>query len=527
MSASKSDGYHTIVSIDFGTTSTKCAVAVFQPGGADPEIDVLKWSHEGKSHAMLPSVVSYDEHHTDEFISYGFNAKDDLDRARRGRVVYGMFKNQFPGRPVQPLHGSKGDKDADGKNADELFVALATKLHIDIKHFYENTLMDAKQAPKWEQASIEYAVSVPAAGAPANVAERLRQVLTKAGFDALPHHGISKQLVTESEAAAIFSLHTEKNAFKNDQTTIVMDAGGGTSDLCVLRVVDKETGEVSLQFADPVAGAQIGPAWVHMYLEQRLVQFLSQSYPQDHAEATARSIVADPRVEERKVDIGSGKAPSGPLEFRVSNRPLETNSKAPGPTLSPVGGLSKVPYSKSRNIDIVRIENRLIQGLFDDEILGVTRDGQKCLKRQLDMMIEDAWISGRGPQGAAEAVSKSGLAPDHLCVDRILLTGGFGSSPYVLKTLQDALFKERDLANKGYTGDGLMTDPSGGLGPVHTNIKNLQFVVSTEPRLCVCKGVLYHHIRTHMEALRKPSSKSWFRYNWNKAKKFGQRVISN
>lgn len=71
---------------------------------------------------------------------------------------------------------------------------------------------------------------------------------------------------------------------------------------------------------------------------------------------TARRIVDSPEFEKRKISIGSGNASSKPLEFRVSNCPVETNREAPGPILSPINGLSKSQSDESRNIDVARIE---------------------------------------------------------------------------------------------------------------------------------------------------------------------------
>ncbi|EJT77255.1 hypothetical protein GGTG_07167 [Gaeumannomyces tritici R3-111a-1] len=115
------------------------------------------------------------------------------------------------------------------------------------------------------------------------------------------------------------------------------------------------------------------------------------------------------------------------------------------------------------------------------------------------MMIEDVFVSGKAPDGVVDLGVSRGLAPDYLCVDRILLTGGFGSSPYVLETLKGTLLKERDVANDGCAGDGLVSDPRGGLGPVHLNIKNLDFIVSKEPRLCEKQQQLQEEPHQHQQ----------------------------
>ncbi|KAL8388774.1 hypothetical protein RB599_010098 [Gaeumannomyces hyphopodioides] len=518
--ALKANHCRTVVSIDFGATYTKCVLAHLKPGN-EPKIKVVTGYVEGAADPMVPSLLSYSEGNDGELITYGFHAKEHIAGAT-DKAIYGMFKNEFPGGPkVKPLCGSGPDR-----SAEELFLAMAQKLLGDIKSFYSrNRQIATDQAPPWEKATIDFALSVPAAGKPALADKSLRQILSKAGFDSADNHSVLEEVLTESEAAAIHSLHTETHpeAFKSNQTTIVVDAGGGASDLCVLRVEDRDAGKVSLQFADLIAGARIGPTWADRELEQHLVDFLLESYCQLDAESTARSIVAAPVLETRKIQICSGQTSHRPLDIKINKCPHGESGKVADPTRSRIDGLSKRRLPRSDNVDVLFIENHLLERLLDEQILGMSRDGQKCIKRQLDVMIEDVWISGKGLDGTFDPLVRVGSAPDHLCVDWILLTGGFGSSRYVLEKLQAALFKERDIANEDYTGNGPVKDPYGGLGPVHMNIKNLRFIVSKEPRLCVCKGVLRHHIQKHMEQeqeLQQEDRKPRFRLlNWNVAKK--------
>ncbi|KAL8306318.1 hypothetical protein RB597_003136 [Gaeumannomyces tritici] len=210
---------------------------------------------------MVPSLLSYSEGDDGELITYGFLAKEDIAQAK-GKAIYGMFKNEFPDGMVKPLRGS-GPK----RSAEELFLAMAQKLLGDIKVFYnKNRHMGAYQAPPWDEANIDFALSVPASAVFADTAtsadaatsadtgtstytgKRLRQILIKAGFDSVDGHSVLEDVITESQAAAIYSLYTatSPDIFQVNQTTIVVDAGGGTSDLCVLRVEDPVARTVTL-----------------------------------------------------------------------------------------------------------------------------------------------------------------------------------------------------------------------------------------------------------------------------------------
>ncbi|KAL8357271.1 hypothetical protein RB601_008981 [Gaeumannomyces tritici] len=500
----------TMVSIDIGTTFTKCALVHLKPGH-EHEIQVVIGYPGDATDPMVPSLLSYSEGDDGELTTYGFLAKGGIAQAE-SKAIYGMFKNEFPDGMVKPLRGS-GPK----RSAEELFLAMAQKLLGDIKVFYnKNRHMGAYQAPPWDEANIDFALSVPASavfadtGTSTYTGKRLRQILIKAGFDSVDGHSVLEDVITESQAAAIYSLYTatSPDIFLVNQTTIVVDAGGGTSDLCVLRVEDPVARTVTLQSVDPIVGVKIGPTWVDRNLEKHLIDFFRQSYCQLHAESAARFIVGDSNLEIRKIKICEGTIPHQALDINVASCPENCehrkNDKAVDPTRSLIGGLSMGQLAGGK--DKVSIENELLKRLFDDEVLGVSRMGRACLKRQLDIMIEDVFVSGKAPDGVVDVGVPTGLAPGNLCVDPILLTSGFGSSPYVHETLKGALLKERDVANAGYAADGMALDPRGNLGPVHLNIKNLEFIVSKEPRLCVCKGVLEYHIKKQEDEKRKSSS---------------------
>ncbi|TVY39747.1 hypothetical protein LOCC1_G005487 [Lachnellula occidentalis] len=89
--------------------------------------------------------------------------------------------------------------------------------------------------------------------------ERFRSIIEQAGFGRSPNHKTSIGL-TEAEAAAVFVSREAPAIFRERDILLVCDAGGGTTDLSVLRVTNTAGGTLSLEQLDSVFGATYGSA---------------------------------------------------------------------------------------------------------------------------------------------------------------------------------------------------------------------------------------------------------------------------
>ncbi|KLU87278.1 hypothetical protein MAPG_06279 [Magnaporthiopsis poae ATCC 64411] len=449
------------VAIDFGTTFTKAAIMALIPGYSPNIIEVRDYPSCPRDTRMVPSVLSYSaDGESRGGVSFGPEAQNDLDLEGSDRVVYGRFKPKFPSGMVQPLNAP-----GPMRHVQELYLVMAQAMYLHIRDCYTSVIEAYPGVffPDWEDIPVEFCFTVPAVGDPQIAGEKLKELARRAGFGSVPGHSVCADVLTEGEASAIYSLMHSKDSrgLENGKTLVVVDVGGATSDLCVLKIVDRDAAQVSLDFADPVRGQQIGSTKVNEELEQLLSQFLAGRV--DDPVSWARAITSLPDVEEMKVQVCSGVQKDEDLKIGLPERAiLQTGTQgASAPELS-IAGLSM-------DDNVVKIKSDLMRRLVDTQVLGTGARGEMCLKRQLDAVIEDVMI--KRPEGASAEV------------DRILWSGGFGSSAYVRGQLQKRLVEERDC------------DPQRSWAPVHSNIKGLDFSVSSDPQLCVCKGALYHWLK--------------------------------
>jgi hypothetical protein len=121
--------------------------------------------------------------------------------------------------------------------------------------------------------------------------------------------------------------------------------------------------------------------------------------------------------------------------------------------------------------DVVNtLPRQVLVGLFDKQVALLTR--------QLDRAVEDMEV-----QGALRELydcKRSGpkeTPPARGILDVILLSGGLGSSEYVLAAIEG--FVRDNGRPKGHPND-----------PMHANLRSTQVLVSSEPQHCVAMGLL-------------------------------------
>ncbi|EJT82105.1 hypothetical protein GGTG_02079 [Gaeumannomyces tritici R3-111a-1] len=444
------------VAVDFGTTLTKATILILHPDNEPQMIDVRNYPGDTAGDSMVPSVLSYSAYgEGSSRMCFGYEAQQELCSGDPQRVIYGRFKPEFPSGSVRPINA-----DGPTRNVDELYLRMAQIMYHHIRYFYRTAVRNDYDMPlpDWEEIPVEFCFSVPATGSPELAGEKLKQLARQAGFGGVPGHSIFHVVLTEGEASAIFSLTSRDGT---GETVVVVDVGGATSDLCVLNVTDQNAAQVALDFAEPVRGQSIGAINVNNELEQRLAQFLTARV--DNPVSLARSIVNNFKLEVEKIAVCSqtSKGNGVKIKIRVTAAPEGGNQSGSGSDPA-TAGLSIAGNQ-------LTIGSDLIQRLVDAQVLGTGGYGDVYLKRQLDAVIEDAWIK--------RTAGTSGEV--HL----ILWSGGFGSSAYVRGQLQRRLIEERDGEPRPYGP------------PVHRNIKDLKFAVSSEPQMCVCKGLLQHWLK--------------------------------
>lgn len=120
---------------------------------------------------------------------------------------------------------------------------------------------------QWRDADIEFIFSVPTTWTAVAVTQTFEGVIHEAGFaSGGANHKVLIGL-TEAEAAAVHTFATEREAYSDGQIILVVDAGGGTTDLALLRAHKTVNGKLALKALDSVHGLELGSVEVDLAFE--------------------------------------------------------------------------------------------------------------------------------------------------------------------------------------------------------------------------------------------------------------------
>jgi hypothetical protein len=286
----------------------------------------------------------------------------------------------------------------------------------------------------WEDARVEFIFSVPTTWAPIPTVENFKRIIKGVGFGSHREHTLVIGL-TEAEAAAVHVSTEAPGIFRENDVLLVCDAGGGTTDLSVLRVTGTVNQAVNLQQLDVVFGETIGSAAIDYEFEQLVMQRLTLAHatkplPIDPADA-AWEMMKSRDFQAVKCEYG---APDDTPLFSI--------------------GIPRVPQTYNNSDPEVRIRNgemsfarEDLQRLFDKQIAK--------LCRLIDMQLQSLFRKLPGTQ-----------------VSHLVLSGGLGNSVYVQSQLRQ-YYRE-------------------------TTIPNAQWIsvrIAPDPQLAVCKGLVSDRVR--------------------------------
>jgi hypothetical protein len=286
----------------------------------------------------------------------------------------------------------------------------------------------------WEEARIEFIFSVPTTWAPVPTVENFKRIVRGAGYGSHVGHGLIIGL-TEAEAAAVHVSTEAPGIFRENDVLMVCDAGGGTTDLSVLRVTGTVNQAINLKQLDVVFGETIGSAAIDYEFEKLVVQRLTlahatNSLPIDPGDA-AWEMMKGRDFQSVKCECG---APDDTPLFSIAiPRVSQTYTNSD-------------PEIRIRNGEMT-FEREDLQRLFDKQITKLFRliDSQLA---SLFQKIPNAQVS------------------------HLILSGGLGNSVYVQSELR-----------RHYS---------------QTTIPNAQSIIvriAPDPQLAVCKGLVSDRIR--------------------------------
>lgn len=287
----------------------------------------------------------------------------------------------------------------------------------------------------WDTAIIEFIFSVPTTWPAYPTVERFKHVIRAAGFGSVPSHSVSIGL-TEAEAAAVHVSTEAPGIFREGDILLVCDAGGGTTDLSVLRVISTINQAITLQQLDVVFGETIGSAAIdyefQKLVQKRLEEALERNpeleiEPADHAWDMMKS------RDFQAVKCEYGSPDDTPL-FSIAV-----------PTLShSYTDADETVRIKSGEMQFRREE---LQALFDKQIAK--------LCRLIDVQLQKLQQKHPGQQ-----------------VAHMVLSGGLGNSAYVQYRLR-AHYASSPLPNA----------------------HSITVRVAPDPQLAVCKGIVADRVR--------------------------------
>lgn len=287
---------------------------------------------------------------------------------------------------------------------------------------------------QWEDARIEFVFSVPTTWAPVPTVENFKKIVRGAGFGSHRGHSLTIGL-TEAEAAAVHTSTEAPGIFRENDVLLVCDAGGGTTDLSVLRVTNTVNQAINLQQLDVVFGETIGSAAIDYEFEQLVTHRLTLAH-------TTNPLPIDP-----------GDAAWEMMKSR-DFQAIKCEFGAPDDTPLFSIAIPRVPHSYNNSDPDVRIRN------------GEMTFGREDLQRLFDKQIEKLF---RLIDSQLQSLFQKQPSAH---VSHLVLSGGLGNSVYVQSQLR-----------KHYA---------------ETNIPNAQLIsvrIAPDPQLAVCKGLVSDRVR--------------------------------
>ncbi|KAH7071272.1 hypothetical protein BKA63DRAFT_70009 [Paraphoma chrysanthemicola] len=420
---------HMVIGVDFGMTCTGVAYANLSIG-AETVRWVQKWPGRFQANEnKVPTVVVYPIG-AQEPSSWGFLSETVAETTSDDKEYKEWFKTCLD--PDKLWQKQRDDPEGAPNNLQEV-----EKWYLDyLKKMYEYLafkLGGELSGVSWENARIEFIFSVPTTWATLTV-EKFKKIVIAAGFGSHPGHDLMIGL-TEAEAAAVHVSTEAPGIFRENDILLVCDAGGGTTDLSVLRVTNTVNQAINLQQLDVVFGETIGSAAIDYEFEQLVMQRLTLAHatnplPIDPGEA-AWEMMKSRDFQSVKCEYGS---PDDTPLFSIA--------------------IPRVPQTYNNSDPEVRIrsgemtfEREDLQRLFDKQIAKLL----KLVDTQLQSLFQKL------PSAQ---------------VSHLVLSGGLGNSAYVQSQLR-----------KHYAGT---TIPNAG---------SISVRIAPDPQLAVCKGLVGDRIR--------------------------------
>ncbi|KAL4781246.1 hypothetical protein BJX76DRAFT_350325 [Aspergillus varians] len=405
-----------VVGIDFGMTCTGVAYTTGPEWG--PPKTIQRWPGKLLSELAnkVPTSLLYGPDGTTvKEWGFGCDATDNISDVKE------FFKMH-----LAPRTGGEGEDMGIGrKQAMVWFQDYIASIYKHVVAHFGNTI------PGFQQMRVEFIFSVPTTWKDVRMIEEIR-VLLEAAVEGANHWACIG--LTEAEAAAVYAC---RHYYRTNDIILVCDSGGGTTDVNVLKLASLEDQPLQLEQLGTVeaTGRPIGSVFIDRAIHKIIAARLSKvkdDLVQSPDHVAWRMLLG--RFQRLKCAFGTEASRTPSLSLEVPCL------KIPGIDL-PIAGI----YHGQ-----MRIQWDYVKHAFDVKI------GEMC--QLLDEQIQQ--MEGKYPESR---------------ISYLVLSGGFGSSPYV-----------RECLHQRYAIPGVAK---------HSNVLGLQVLMAEEPQLAVVHGLVLDRIQ--------------------------------
>ncbi|KAH8180248.1 hypothetical protein LIA77_01767 [Sarocladium implicatum] len=433
-------------------------VAVSRPEhGKYPKKSTLLEFQAAEPCDILPTVVTYP------------TTSGDSNETYRWFKVAALCSRSKEDSPITSVSGKTM------KPARQLLERFLLDLSIKIRHCM--SAMYPQLSITWRTENIDFVFSVPSIVGLSG-AGILTKLAKECHFEsANGKHRVVEIALTEPEAAATYKGHT----------ALIVDVGGGTSDLSMMTILEDDGWKLDTNFLQPVSSQLLGGAHMDRAVLKSVEElFLQHVGPSDEL-ATCL-----------------GEIPSTPGYFKAKTKPTKllyplTDGKWNG-ILSMIDGYIA---DTDDNIRVSRKELTVEECVFDrtlDEQIFGAKEGVDGIVGQVITMCDDLFVRcpGRLSRYRKNHSLEESQGPEGVALDFVIFAGGLARSERLRNNVEAAVKASADS-----------------VGPnVGHIVKAAHFVKWDEeeeqvhPQMFVCMGL----VRYHIDGIQRPEGRSRFMY---------------
>ncbi|SPJ84068.1 related to hsp70 protein [Fusarium torulosum] len=411
-----------LVSVDLGTTFT--GVAWMTPR-TPPQV-ISNWPGDGgQNERKVPTVLIYNPDGI-TVSSWGFIcAEDDGVPGKVRRECFKIFLDDATLAAVRQQGLVNTPRST--VEARRFVTDYLGKIYMHVKETVESEM----GRRSWKDKTVTFLFSVPTTWESLDIINVFKGCIRDAGFESggVDHSALVD--LTEAEAAAVTTLKTSPIPFECGSLFLTVDAGGGTTDLALMRItsIDGELPQMSQVTA--VNGFGVGGTLIDLSFI-RLVQQRLAAYPDVHSQL------------QHDIAVRMSRSPYFvTLKHKFGQRVWMQSSILK----VQMEGVSRDFSHAGLGIDkgCMLFSREEIQSLFDVQVQSII----KRIDEQLGWVTQNA----SGEQ-----------------VKYMILSGGLGSSVYVRETIQQMF----------------TNNP-------HPSATEIAVVPCREPQLAVARGLLFSH----------------------------------